>query len=88
MITEAEQKYIRLCEEVNERILHVYGAAGRGYNERAADLALALSDFVCDEKQAILMRHERTSAGAYDLAALKVNADTLTYSETYVENED
>lgn len=86
MITEAEQKYIRLCEEVNQRARRVNAAALNANADRAATMALALCDFVCDEKQAILMRSER--ADGYDLAALKVNADTLTYSETYVENEE
>ena len=84
MITEAEQKYIRLCEEVNTRALRVVGAASNEHAERAAALALALCDFVCDEKQAILMRQEQ--ADGYDLAALKVDTATASHSETCFED--
>jgi hypothetical protein len=83
---EADRRFEELCNEVRRQCGRIYGAAGNGNAEKAADLALALSDYVSTVKQSRLMQLER--AGGYDLSALQVHADTQSNSETGWERDD
>ena len=85
-MTDADKKYIALCDEVNRRALQITGAGNNGRADRAADLALALCDYVCTEKHQLLMQRERVNAGAYDLTALHVDASVPSSSETGFED--
>jgi hypothetical protein len=75
-----------LCKEVNRRALRIYGQAGNGQSEKAAELAIELSDYISTQRQQVLMQQEQTAPGRFDLTALKVNASVGSDSETGYED--
>lgn len=85
-MNEADRRFVQFCEEVNQRALQVMAAASNAGAERAAGMALSLSDFASDRREAVRMQHERSSSGSYDLSTLAVNAAAPSNSETGYED--
>lgn len=84
---ELEREYLAFCKQVDDAAMNIFGAAGNGRSEDAANMAAALAQRALTQANQYRMRKE-TQAGGYDLSALKVDANTLTNSETAYERED
>ena len=86
--TEADRRFLELCQEVRRRAMRVYGAAGNGNADKAANLAIDLADYVGTQRQQFLMQQEQSAPDAYSLAALRVDTAVPSNSETGWERQE
>lgn len=81
---QLETAYLALCRRVEADAMQIFGLAGVGRSDDAAEAAAALADHAATCKAQYAMQHEQ---GHYDLSALKVDASTASNSETGWEQE-
>lgn len=83
---ELEALYLNLCDVVNKDALRIFGIAGNGRSDDAAEAAAALAQMAKTYKHQYQMRKE--TQGSYDLAALKVDATSASNSEAGWEGKE
>ena len=83
---ELETEYLNFCKAVEADAMKIFGQAGIGNADNAANMAAALAQRALTQQNQYNMGREQ--AGGYDLAALRVDAATASNSETGWERED
>jgi hypothetical protein len=81
-----EQLYLNLCDVVHKDALRIFGIAGNGRSDDAANAAADLAQMAKTCKNQYHMRKE--VQGNYDLTTLRVDTTAGSNSETGWERED
>lgn len=83
---ELETAYLALCNTVQQQGMEIIGYAGAGRAQEAGEAAAMLVEMVATRREQYKMQQEQ--AGNYDLAALKVESNKASDSETGWEKRD
>lgn len=84
---QIEQEYMDFCKAVEKDAMNIVGYAGNGRSREAAEAAIDLAQRALTQQCQYKMQQE-TTAGNYDLAALRVDATSASNSETGWEKQD